>query len=260
MTTPRLALALLSLLLAMPSLSSAAQPTGLEIMRKVYDRPKGRDQSARLTMTLTNASGKSRVRSIQQFSKQFDGGERKIMFFVAPADVKNTSFMNWSYDDASKSDDQWIYLPALKKVKRISSDSKGDAFMGSDFTYDDLGDRHPDEDTHAVLREETLEGVAYWVVESKPKSADDMYSRTVSWIAKDSFIGRLRAFYDEDGALLKKLAVVRSEKIGGYDVVTLSRMRNEQTGHSTEMKLENVKLDQGIDDGRFTERMMKRGL
>ncbi|HID38258.1 MAG TPA: outer membrane lipoprotein-sorting protein, partial [Calditrichaeota bacterium] len=103
--------------------------TGLQVMEKVYNRPTGEDMEANLTMILINANGDQRVREIKQFSRDFGDVEKKIMFFIKPADVRNTSFMNWSYDDPNKDDDQWIYLPALKKVKRISSDSKGDFFM-----------------------------------------------------------------------------------------------------------------------------------
>ncbi|NOZ73919.1 MAG: outer membrane lipoprotein-sorting protein, partial [FCB group bacterium] len=108
--------------------------TGLQVIENVYNRPTGNDMTGDLTMTIVNSRGNQRVRKIRQYVKDFGNVEKKIMFFLSPADVKNTSFMTWSYDDGS-SDDQWIYLPALKKVKRISSDSKGDYFMGSDFTY-----------------------------------------------------------------------------------------------------------------------------
>ena len=133
---------LMMVMIVMATLT-AQEITGLQVIENVYNRPTGDDQTADLTMTLVNSRGDERVRIINQFLKDFGKTEKKIMFFVSPADVHNTSFMNWSYDEAGKDDDQWIYLPALKKVKRISSDSKSDYFMGSDFTYDDLGDRHP---------------------------------------------------------------------------------------------------------------------
>ncbi len=182
------------------------------------------------------------------------------MFFVTPADVRNTSFMNWSYDEAGKDDDQWIYLPALKKVKRISSDSKSDYFMGSDFTYDDLGDRHPTEDNHKLLREETIDGENCYVVESIPKDDEYMYSRTVVWIIKDKSIGLKKEFYDEDEELLKTLTNKKYEKIKGYWTILSSEMFNVQKDHTTKMELANVKLDTGIPANKFTERMMKRGL
>src|SRR4030042_2025981 len=148
---------------------SAQGPSGLEIMQKVYERPTGGDLVSDLTMTLTNSRGDTRERKLRQFRKEFKDGERKIMFFLAPADVKDTSFMSWSWNAAGKDDEQWIYLPALKRVKRISSDSKSDYFMGSDFTYDDLGERHPSEDTHRLVGTETIEGGMVYLVERVPR-------------------------------------------------------------------------------------------
>ena len=234
--------------------------TGREIINKVYNRPTGDDQTSNLTMTLINKSGSERVRKIKQFTKDFGDVEKSIMFFTAPADVKNTSFMNWTYDDDSKSDDQWIYLPALKKIKRISSDSKSDYFMGSDFTYDDLGDRKLDDDTHTLLKEETIDGVDYYVVQSIPKDEDYMYSKTVTWIRKDNFIGLKKEFYDEDGELLKILKIKKFEKISGYWIITHSEMENIQKNHRTSMQLSNVKINTGIPSSKFTERMMMRGI
>ena len=237
----------------------AAEPSGLEVMTQVYERPTGTDQESDLTMTLINRSGSERVRKIHQFLRDFGAVEKKIMFFLSPADVRNTSFMNWSFDDG-RDDDQWIYLPALKKVKRISSDSKNDSFMGSDFTYDDLGDRHPTKDKHQILREETLDGESCYVVESTPKNSDYMYSRTVTWVIKDKWIGLKREFYDEDGDALKTLRVKSSKKIDGFWIIVHSEMHNTQKEHRTVMKLENVKVDKGVPESQFTERMMKRGL
>ena len=144
---------LITMLILSTSSLFAGELTGKQIIEKVYNRPTPKSQEAVLTMTLINKQGKKRIRKIKQISKDFGDVEKKIMFFMSPADVKNTSFMNWSYDKKGKSDDQWIYLPVVKKVKRISSDSKSDYFMGSDFTYDDLGDRKLDADIHKFLRQ-----------------------------------------------------------------------------------------------------------
>jgi outer membrane lipoprotein-sorting protein len=233
---------------------------GLQIIENVYNRETGNDMQGDLTMSLINSRGDQRVRKIKQFIKDFGNMEKKIMFFVAPADVRNTSFMSWSYDEAGKDDDQWIYLPALKKVKRISSDSKSDYFMGSDFTYDDLGDRHPTDDTHKILREETVDGEACYVVESISKDDEYIYSRTVSWIIKDKWIGLKKEFYDEDEELLKTLTVKKYDKIKNYWTILSSKMHNVQKDHTTKMELANVKLDTGIPANKFTERMMKRGI
>ncbi len=239
--------------------SANAQLTGTQIIDKTYNRPTGDDQTSLLTMTLTNKSGQNRVRKIQQFSKDLGSEEKSVMFFQTPADVKNTSFMNWSYD-SDKSDDQWIYLPALKKVKRISSDSKSDYFMGSDFTYDDLGDRKLGADDHKLLKEETINDQVCYVVESISKDEDYMYSKTRTWINKATFVGVKKEFYDEDDELLKILSITKVEKLSGFYVIMNSEMKNVQKNHSTTMTLSNVKVNTGISASKFTERMMMRGM
>ena len=238
----------------------SAQETAREIIEKVYNRPEGDDMTSNLTMTLINKSGSERVRKIKQFTKDFGEVEKSIMFFQSPADVKNTSFMSWTYDDEDKSDDQWIYLPALKKTKRISSESKSDYFMGSDFTYDDLGDRKVDDDTHTLLREETVDGVDYWIIQSIPKDEDYMYSKTVTWIRKDNYIGLKKEFYDEDEELLKILKIKKFENISGFDIITSSEMENVQKNHKTTMILGDVQINTGIPASKFSERMMMRGM
>lgn len=233
--------------------------SGKQIIEKVYNRPAGDDQTSDLAMTLINRSGDQRVRKIKQFTKDLGDVEKSIMFFLSPADVKNTSFMNWAYD-SDQGDDQWIYLPALKKTKRISSDSKSDYFMGSDFTYDDLGDRKLEDDTHQLLREETLDGIDCYVVESVSKDEDYMYSRTMVWVNKSTFIGVKKEFYDEDEDLLKVLTIKEVEEISGIWVITNSEMKNLQKDHRTTMILSNIQINTGISESYFSERMMMRGM
>ncbi len=236
-----------------------AQLTGPQIMQKVYNNPTGDDMQGNLTMTLVNSRGEQRVRSLKQFVKDEGEVEKKIMFFLSPADVRNTSFMNWSYTD-ERNDDQWIYLPALRRTRRISSDSKSDYFMGSDFTYDDLGDRHPNQDNHKLLREETINGKVCYVVESTPKEDDYMYSKTISWVMKDNFLGIKREFYDEREKLLKVLSIKNYEKIDGFWTILGTEMHNVQRDHKTIMKFENVEYNKGIPNSKFTERSMTQGV
>lgn len=248
------------LLLSVTLLLAQGTPDALQIIENVYRRAAPEDQQAELQMTLINSRGEERTRQIQQYLKDYNDMNKKIMFFKFPADVRNTAFMNWSYDDESRDDDQWIYLPALQKVKRISSDSKSDYFMGSDFTYDDLGERHPGEDTHRIIAEETINGEECYVVESIPVDEDYMYSRTVTWIIKGKWIGLKKEFYDEDEELLKILTVKKYQNISGYWIVLNTEMHNVQKDHLTRIKLSNLVIDSGISDTQFTERMMRRGL
>ena len=161
-TTKRISVLALLLTFALLTVSAANASSG-EVMWEVYNRDSGETMSANLIMTITNSRGAVRERRIAQYRMDKNGVESKLMFFLSPSDVRNTSFLSFSYEDG-RSDDQYIYLPALRRVKRIASDSKNDSFMGSDFTYDDMGSRHPDLDTHTVLRKETVDGVSTLVV------------------------------------------------------------------------------------------------
>jgi outer membrane lipoprotein-sorting protein len=255
----KLRIVALSLILLMSTAGLLfAAPSGQEVMEKVYHRPGGEDMTADLVMTLTNSRGSTRERSITQFSLDTGEVDKKMMFFLAPADVKDTSFMSWSYDDA-RDDDQLIYLPALRRVKRISSDSKNDRFMGSDFTYDDLGERHPEEDRHTVLREENYKGEACYVVKSVPVGDDDAFSKTVSWIAGDKWIGLKREYYDDKGRIYKTLNIEDYEQIDGYWVITNMLMKDLDRDQSTRIEMENVRFDTGLTDSFFSERQMQRG-
>ncbi len=241
------------------SQNALAQRIGQEIMEKVYHNPSGDDMQGDLTMTLINRQGERRVRELRQYIKDDGEVEKRIMFFLSPADVKGTSFMNWSYTDGSD-DDQWIYLPALKRIRRISSDGKSDYFMGSDFTYDDLGERHPDEDNHELTGEETIDGRECWVVESTPKESDYMYSKTVTWVMKDNLLGLKREFYDERGRHLKTLQIKDYDQIDGFWTILETEMKNVQREHTTNMKFTNISINQGLADRMFTERSMMQGI
>ncbi|GAB1484195.1 outer membrane lipoprotein-sorting protein [Treponema sp.] len=237
-----------------------AEPSGLEIIQSVYDRDQGKDMSGTLTMTLVSSRGSERVRVMKQISVNQKDGDKKLMVFQSPADVRGTAFMNWSYNAEGKSDDQWIYLPALKKVKRISSEGKSDYFMGSDFTYDDLGDRHPSKDTHTLKGSETVNGEACWVIESIPLDLKDLYSRTVTWVSKEKNMGVKREYYDQRGSLLKELSIIDIKKVSGIWVIQQTEMKNVQKNSKTQMAFSDVAINSGISESDFTERSMTRGL
>jgi outer membrane lipoprotein-sorting protein len=235
-----------------------AQTTGLEIMEQVANRPGGTDMVANLTMEITNSRNSVRTRSIAQFRKDDGEVEKKIMFFTSPSDVKGTSFLSYSYADGS-ADSQWIYLPALKRVKRIASDNRNESFMGSDFTYDDMGTRKVSADTHSLIGEETIDSTPCYVVESIPVDKDEQYARTVSWIIKDEWIGLKKEFYLSDGTLAKRLTIDSYEKIDGIWAIAEMTMENFEKGTVTKIRMEDVSFRQTLDEKIFTERQMKIG-
>lgn len=240
------------------SVTSIYAQTGKEIAEKVYNRKAPMDGESDMTMSLIDSKNKKRERFLHQFFKDYGDTEKKVMFFKSPADVKNTSFMNWSYD-AQEDDDQWLYLPALKKVKRISSSSKDNAFMGSDFTYEDMENRSPERDNHKLLKTEILNGETCYVVEFTPKK-EEQYSKRKAWIIKDKWIPSKVEFYDEDEALLKVLTITDHKQIKGYWIVISQEMKNVQKDHRTIIDLTNMKIDLGLDESKFSQRAMQKGL
>ena len=237
---------------------ASAQMNGSQIMTEVYNRPKGNSMAAELAMSITNARGSVRERSIQQYQSDERGVEKKLMFFTAPADVKNTSFMTWAYDNG-QADEQWIYLPAMRRIRRIASDSKSDSFMGSDFTYDDMTMRHPDADTHRSTGEETIKGKKYMVVESVPKEARSDYAKTLSWIDPSTYVGIRKDFVDSRGELVRRLTVADAKQIDGFWVITEMTMEDLSKKSSTTIKMRNVSFNNGLGDDFFSERQMQKG-
>ncbi len=260
----RTALALVAAALASISASYAQgvgpAKTAEEIMTDVFNRPQPESIKSELSMVLTDSRERERTRQLKQISATYSGVDKKIMEFAEPADVRGTSFMNWSYGDGSRSDDQWIYLPALKRVRRISSDGKGDSFMGSDFSYDDLAERHPQKDLHTIIGTESINGESCWIIESVARDSGESYSKTVSWISKERLMGLKREYYDTSGKLLKVLTVKETREVAGYLMITHTEMRNVQKNHRTEMKFGSITADSVIPEDTFTERTLMKGL
>jgi outer membrane lipoprotein-sorting protein len=123
-----------------------------------------------------------------------------------------------------------------------------------------LGDRKLDADTHKLIKSEKVNGLDCYVVESTPKDEDYIYSKTITWVRKDNYVGAKKEFYDEDGELLKTLTISNVKKINGFWTVTLSEMKNVQNNHSTTIQLSDIKINSGVSASKFTERMMTRGM
>jgi hypothetical protein len=138
-------------LLTVPALAQEPddrEPDGREIMTQAYNRADGQDRTSTMTMTLINKRGSERVRKVESWSKDYGPDRKSVMVFDEPADVRGTAYLSWDYAEIGKDDDKWLYMPAMKKVRRISGSSRNEYFMGTDFTYDDMGKRAVAKDTH----------------------------------------------------------------------------------------------------------------
>lgn len=258
-----------ALALLFPAIVAAADtPDGLAVMKAVEAREDGEDATSTATFLLKNARGEERTRKIKRFWLDLDGKDglhsRTILFFTAPPDVANTGLLNWSYDESGKDDDQWLYLPAFRKTKRIAAAEKEDSFLGTDFSFEDMSRRKVDEDTHTNLGVESLAGKSCFKVESKPKEADYLYSKRLSWIEKETWIVHQVEYHDRKGELHKTLTVAWKQVApadGGPAIWTWDRARmvDHQKRHETLVTTESVSFNTGLNDGMFTKMRLEQG-
>jgi len=257
MNTRRVALigAVSMLLVAM----NLAAITGREVAENVEDRPMGDTTHALLGMRLTDSNGQVSERVIEQYGLETNEGLlRNVIIFHRPASVEGTRFLTIENED--RDDDQWIYLPALQRVRRIAASESDSSFMGTDFTYEDLQSRSIDDYTYELLREETFDGRPCYVVEARAiDPADSSYSRSVQWVDAERWIPLKIELYDDRDRLLKVNTVTRLERVQGYWTIINNRMENVQTGHKTELFVQRWVYDEALPEGLFTRRFLETG-
>ncbi len=241
-----------------------SQMTSRQIMEKVDAWPEPKSMVAKTTMTLISIKRgreKKRVREITRYQRNFNEGKFKsksLIRFLKPADVKGTGFLMWEYLESNKDDDQWLFLPALGKVKRIAAREKSENFMGSDFTYEDIGGRELDDDEYELLGEEEINGVNCYKVRAIPKRKDTAYNKRIIWVDKNNFVMTKVQFYDKKNRLLKVLDFLKQRLDGNYWSVLKMKMENVQTEHKTIMEISDIEYDTGIRDNFFTKRFLQR--
>ncbi len=251
---------ILTIIMLFAFVSMAFAQTGREIMIKADNQPEAKTSQSELTMTIINKRGKERIRKLTTYSMEVGKDKKTLMFFKYPGDVKGTGFLTWDYDKIGKDDDKWLYLPAMKKTRRISgSSAKKDYFMGTDFTYDDMGERNVDEDTHKLLGEETINGHKCWKIESIPKDKRDIFSKKIIWMRQDILMPEKIDYYDRMGKLHRQMVIEKVEKIKDYWVIVKMEMSNVQTKHKTIIEFNNQQLDKPMKEGKFTVKTLERG-
>ncbi len=235
------------------------QQTPYQIMKAVDQSPDGETRSSEMKMILTNKRGRTRERTILSYSKDYGNDSKGLMFFKTPADVRGTAFLMFEYEDSSKEDDRWLYLPAMRKVRRISGSSKNDYFMGSDFTYDDMGDRDIDQYSYKLLKEEHCGTKKCWVIEALPKKSDDAYSKMIYWVRQDAYKIIKCDYYDRDKRLLKTFTIKTLKKHEGFWTAFEMEMVNLQKKHKTTLQFKDVRYNKKISDSVFNVSTLRRG-
>lgn len=232
--------------------------TGREVAENVENRESGDTTHSLVQMRLIDSGGTTKNRVIEQYGSEENDLMRNVIIFHQPASVEGTRFL--TIERADREDDQWIYLPALDRVRRIAGGEGGDSFMGTDFTYDDLEGRDIEEYTYELLREEQVNDWETYVVEARPKEGtDSQYSRLVQYVDKNSWIPVKIEFYDQEEELLKVNTVHRMERVQGYWTIIENTMENVQAGHSTELQVTNWRYNEQLPDGLFTVNFLETG-
>ncbi len=252
----------LTIFLAVLPLAKADTPEdkGLAIVREADRRDTGfRDLTADLLMVLKNRHGQESKRKIRIRMLEVEGdGEKSLSIFDSPRDVKGTAFLTFTHKVGD--DDRWLYLPALKRVKRISSRNKTGSFMGSEFAYEDFASQEIEKYTYKWIRDEVYEGQKCFVVEYYPVDKKNSgYTRQVTWIDKSEYRPWKVAYYDRKGSLLKTLTIRGYEKhLDKYWRASAMNMVNHQNGKSTRLIWSNYKFRVGLKDRDFSKNSLKR--
>lgn len=237
--------------------------TGYEIMKKTQDVSSGKTVTYSATMTLIDKKGQKRIREVKELSKEYNDSTKTIIVFSSPKDVSGVAYLMYDYKEDSKGEkkdsDNWLYLPAMKKVRRISgSDSSGD-FMGTDFTYEDMGERGLNKDNFTLLGEGIIENIQCYKIEAISKNQNEKNPKRVLWIGKENYMLYKADFYDRQNNLQRELICNKIEKIDGYWTTCLMTMKNIISNHITTIELKNISYDNELEDSLFTVASIEKG-
>ena len=237
------------------------------IMEQVDARDDGDNQTADLQMTLIDQNDNERKRTIKLFSKDKGRDTWRMQFFLAPADVKDTGFLTYDYYGGEQDDDQWLYLPDLRKTKRIASSDKSSSFMGSDFSYADMTRRVLDEWDYKLLKEDLVDGQKVWLIETLPvsKAVEDRYGykKSIVYVRQDNFMVIRAIHVLKSGNKVKYMEVKKIDQIDGIWVAVETWMkttRNKRTLHRTILTMDDIKYNQDLDESIFSVRQLEKGL
>ncbi len=241
-------------------IAETPEEKGLAIAMESDRRDEGfGDYTANMTMILKNKHGKESKRSIRNKTLEVKGdGDKSLSVFDTPRDVKGTAFLTFSHKVGD--DEQWLYLPALKRVKRINSRNKSGSFMGSEFSYEDIASQEVEKYTYKFIREEEFQGQPVYVSESYPVDAKNSgYSKRISWVDKAEYRLLKVEFYDRKKSLLKTLTVDGYHQyLNKYWRADSMSIVNHQTGKSTTLLWKDYSFQTGLSDKDFNSTSLKR--
>ena len=265
MKTAKALTILSTLLFVCSTLIAQEEFTAKQIIDRSNEVRKVAGMESVATLTIVDSKGRERVRKTAQVTKLYDNGdtEKKLVRFLSPADVKGTGLLTFDYED--KDDDMWLFMPALRKTRRIISSEKAKNFMGSEFSYADMTPPLLDDFSYKKLGEQEIEGTLCWEIEMVPVDDDiadeNGFSKRISYIAKKDFVIRKSVYYDLDGELHKELAIKEVKELDPenhkYRPMHMI-MVNKQNGRKSIMKVDKIQFNPDVKDEYFTTRYLER--
>jgi hypothetical protein len=241
--------------------------TANKIMELEESRNDGTTMVGKMKMILIDKNGNQRKRLLKGFRKDKGKDSLRMMFFIKPSDVKDTGFLTYDYYEGKKDDDQWLYLPELRKTKRIASSDKSSAFMGTDFSYADWTNRTLNEWTYTLVKEDLVRNKKVWVIEAKPinNSVIDRYgyTKSVFFVQQDIYMIVRAIHWVVEGKRKKYLDILKVAKIDGIwtDIEThVKTAKNRNILHQTILKRYDIKYNQNLNDDIFTIRRLEKGI
>jgi outer membrane lipoprotein-sorting protein len=232
---------------------------GLEIAIEADKRDNGfANSSSKMTMTLKNANGDVSIRKMRSKTLEVHGdGDKGLTIFDQPADIKGTAFLSFTH--VLDADDQWLYLPALKRVKRISSKNKSGPFMGSEFAFEDLSSREVEKYAYLYIKDEAVNGEDAFVIEVRPNYKYSGYTRSVVWISKEKYQPLKIDYYDRKNSLLKTMSASGYQQyLGQYWRPDVMVMTNHQTKKETRLDFADYQFKTGLSERDFNKSSLKR--
>ncbi len=255
--------ALLAAVVGFFGVAAGADPAvdGRELMVRVDERPRGHDQLLLATWKLVHESGRERVRRTRSYWIDLRGLEgslrsKRLIVFDAPTQLEDTAFLVWSDGRFDTDDRRWVYLPALRKTRRVGGRDRGKSFAGTDFYYEDLSDLHVDEERHVL--EGRSEDDAFWKVVSSPVDEASPYSKRVRWVHPEHYTTHRVEFYDRRDVLLKTLEIRWQQDDGVWTWERLE-MRNHRSGHATIVEVNAVRHGLGFEETLFSQHELRAG-
>jgi hypothetical protein len=242
-----------------------AELTANEVISRGEDAIRVQGVQAVSTMRIIDEKGTERVRKMKQATKLFDKGEteKRLIRFMEPADVKGTGLLTFDYK--SKEDDIWLYMPALRKVRRIVSTEKAKTFLGSEFSYSDMAPPSMDDFTFKLLGDENVGNVSCYQVEWTPKdekvAKENGFSKRITFSGKNDFVVRKSIYFDLEGKLLKELIVHEVKELDTknhkFRAMNLE-MINKQNNRRSTLVNETLEFSPDVDDKYFTTGYLER--